>query len=80
MDLPIVLIESPKSPNQIEALITLNNEAVVRYAALADGADDCIAKGFYRDEARKHAATVAELSAQRAPETVAEMERVRGLL
>ncbi len=79
MNLPITMLERPHTPEQIEALIELNTAAVNHFGALASGSYDDLARGFYRDEARKHAAKVAELVAMRSPETVRQMEVERGI-
>lgn len=79
MNLPITMLERPHTPEQIEALIGLNQQAVLHHSSQADVSEDSLAKGFHRDLARKYAARVAELVAMRSPETVRRMEVERGI-
>lgn len=79
MNLPIQMLEPQHTPAQLEALISLHADEVLRFGNEAAATTDGIAKGFYRDLARAHAARMAELVAQRAPATVASMEEARGL-
>lgn len=63
----------------LEDLITRRSAAVLRCQANGDGARDSRDKALWRDEARIAAADVAWMVSLRAPETVAQMERERGL-
>ena len=63
---------------ELEDLITSRSGDVLRLKAKADAAMPDMAK-VWRDEARRAAQDVARLVARRSPETVARMERERGL-
>ena len=62
----------------LEDLITSRSGDVLRLKAKADAAMPEMAK-VWRDEARRAASDVGRLVALRTPETVAAMERERGL-
>ena len=64
---------------ELEDLITSRSGDVLRLKAKAGAAMPEMAK-VWRDEARRAAADVARLVAMRSPETVAAMERERGLM
>ena len=63
----------------LEDLITSRSGDVLRFNAKAENAAPEMQK-VWRDEARRAAADVARLVAMRSPETVAAMERERGLM
>ena len=63
----------------LEDLITSRSGDVLRLKARADAAMPEMAK-VWRDEARRAASDVGRLVALRTPETVAAMERERGLM
>ena len=63
----------------MEDLITSRSGDVLRLKAKADAAMPEMAK-VWRDEARRAASDVGRLVALRTPETVAAMERERGLV
>ena len=64
---------------ELEDLITSRSGDVLRFKAKADAAMPEMAK-VWRDEARRAASDVGRLVALRTPETVAAMERERGLM
>lgn len=65
--------------NDLETAIQRRGQDVLTYQRMADESKDAIKRGQWRDEARRAAQDVARLVARRSPETVARMERERGL-
>ena len=63
---------------ELEDLITSRSGDVLRFNAKAENAAPEMQK-VWRDEARRAASDVGRLVALRTPETVAAMERERGL-
>lgn len=68
------------SPENLENLIEAASSNVLYWQRKADQASCLVEKGACRDEARRSAKAVADLVAQRSPETVRAMEEARGLL
>ena len=68
------------SPENLENLIDTASSNVLYWQQQADEASCLLVKGSCRDEARRSAKAVADLVAQRTPETVRAMEEARGLL
>lgn len=66
--------------NDLETAIQRRGQDVLTYQRMADESKDAIKRGQWRDEARRAAQDVARLVARRSPETVARMERERGLV
>lgn len=66
--------------NDLETAIQRRGQDVLTYQRMADESKDAIKRGQWRDEARRAAQDVARLVAMRSPETVARMERERGLV
>lgn len=64
---------------ELETAIKRRGHDVLTYQRMADESQDAIKHGQWRDEARRAAQDVARLVARRSPETVARMERERGL-
>ena len=64
---------------ELEDLITSRSGDVLRFNAKAENAAPEMQK-VWRDEARRAASDVGRLVALRTPETVAAMERERGLM
>ncbi len=65
---------------ELEAAIARRGEDVLAYQRMADQSTSSIERGQWRDEARRAAHDVAALVARRAPQTVARLERERGLV
>ena len=65
--------------NDLETAIQRRGQDVLTYQRMADESKDAIKRGQWRDEARRAAQDVARMVARRSPETVARMERERGL-
>lgn len=67
------------NPDQLEELIARRSDAVKRCNANSEASSTPEQRALWRDEARTAARDVALLVALRSPETVARMERERGL-
>lgn len=64
---------------ELETAIKRRGHDVLTYQRLADESQCSLVRGQWRDEARRAAQDVGRLVARRSPETVARMERERGL-